>query len=262
MANILIAGADSLAGQILREKSFSILDEVWFLESSELKQMNATAILKWIQEREIDTLIVTGGQALEEAVVGYLAKVAAQEDCLLVYLSTAEVFEGIPGKRYIEKDLPCPLTERGKKSRREEQVIEASHCLSIIIRTGIIYALQKENQAKEILQKVRSQDRIELETDQQCCLTEVNELAQLLQKVMENDERTEYLGTYHFCDCGVCGWREWTEELVRLEERDCTVTVKEQASTVYPELDSSKTEKIWGITPKTWQAALKDALFL
>ena len=100
MANILITGANGQLGSELRKIGFSPLDEVFFTDVAELDITDYTAIEKFIQVHEVDTIINCAaytavdraedepGPAAEinTQAVANLAKAAQKGDCLLIHL--------------------------------------------------------------------------------------------------------------------------------------------------------------------------------
>ena len=108
MANILITGANGQLGSELRKIGFSPLDEVFFTDVAELDITDYTAIEKFIQVHEVDTIINCAaytavdraedepGPAAEinTQAVANLAKAAQKGDCLLIHISTDYVFPG------------------------------------------------------------------------------------------------------------------------------------------------------------------------
>ena len=129
MANILVTGANGNLGSEIRKIGFSILDDVFYTDVEELDITNYTAVEKFIQLHEIDTIIncaaYTAVDRAEEEpeqaakintlAVANLAKAAAKEDCLLIHISTDYVFDGTADKPYTEKNKPCPVSVYGKK---------------------------------------------------------------------------------------------------------------------------------------------------
>lgn len=117
MANILITGANGQLGSELRKIGFSPLDEVFFTDVAELDITDYTAIEKFIQVHEVDTIINCAaytavdraedepGPAAEinTQAVANLAKAAQKEDCLLIHISTDYVFDGTATTPYTEK---------------------------------------------------------------------------------------------------------------------------------------------------------------
>ena len=57
MANILITGANGQLGTELRNRSFSLLDDVFYTDIEELDITNFKAICSFIETHDIDTII-------------------------------------------------------------------------------------------------------------------------------------------------------------------------------------------------------------
>ena len=106
--NILVTGANGQLGMEFRKMDFTALDEVFYTDVAELDITDYAAIEDFVVKNEIDTIIncaaYTAVDKAEEELelaekintlaVANLAKVAAQEDCLLIHISTDYVFDG------------------------------------------------------------------------------------------------------------------------------------------------------------------------
>ena len=57
MANILVTGANGQLGTELRNRSFSLLDDVFYTDVEELDITSAKAVASFIETHEIDTII-------------------------------------------------------------------------------------------------------------------------------------------------------------------------------------------------------------
>lgn len=169
MANILITGANGQLGSELRKIGFSPLDEVFFTDVAELDITDYTAIEKFIQVHEVDTIINCAaytavdraedepGPAAEinTQAVANLAKAAQKEDCLLIHISTDYVFDGTATTPYTEKIKTCPVSVYGKTKLAGEEAIIRSGCFYIIIRTAWLYSAFGHNFVKTILRPGR-----------------------------------------------------------------------------------------------------------
>ena len=107
MANILITGANGQLGTELRNRSFSLLDDVFYTDIEELDITNFKAICSFIETHDIDTIINCAAytavdQAEEDEekamklnrdAVANLANAAVKLDCLLLHISTDYVFD-------------------------------------------------------------------------------------------------------------------------------------------------------------------------
>ena len=128
MANVLVTGANGQLGMEFRKMDFTALDEVFYTDVAELDITDYAAIEDFVVKNEIDTIIncaaYTAVDKAEEELelaekintlaVANLAKVAAQEDCLLIHISTDSVFDGTGNEPYTEKMKPCPVSTYGK----------------------------------------------------------------------------------------------------------------------------------------------------
>ena len=284
MANILITGANGQLGSELRKIGFSPLDEVFFTDVAELDITDYTAIEKFIQVHEVDTIINCAaytavdraedepGPAAEinTQAVANLAKAAQKEDCLLIHISTDYVFDGTATTPYTEKIKTCPVSVYGKTKLAGEEAIIRSGCFYIIIRTAWLYSAFGHNFVKTILRLAEERPEINVVSDQIGTPTYTYDLARLLVDMIE----TEKYGYYHATnEGGYISWYDFTKEIFRqaaamghteYDESHVTVTpvttaeygVSKAARPFNSRLDRSKLTAN-GFTPlPTWQDAV------
>lgn len=277
MANILVTGAGGQLGSELRKKGFSMLDEVFYTDVAELDITDYAAVEHFIQEHEIDTIINCAAYtAVDKAeddpetaaqintlAVENLARAAAKEDCLLIHISTDYVFDGTADHPYTEKDKPCPVSVYGKTKLAGEQAILKSGCFHIIIRTAWLYSAYGQNFVKTILRLADERDEINVVDDQVGTPTYAADLAHALTTIMENEERIEHEGIYHYSNAGTCSWYDFALEIVRLGGKTCKVnpvsTAEYPSRTPRPAwsvLDKSKITKTFGVEVPDWKEAL------
>ena len=226
MANILITGANGQLGSELRKISFSPLDEVFFTDVAELDITDYTAIEKFIQVHEVDTIINCAaytavdraedepGPAAEinTQAVANLAKAAQKGDCLLIHISTDYVFDGTATTPYTEKIKTCPVSVYGKTKLAGEEAIIRSGCFYIIIRTAWLYSAFGHNFVKTILRLAEERPEINVVNDQIGTPTYTYDLARLLVDMIE----TEKYGYYHATnEGGYISWYDFTKEIFR-----------------------------------------------
>ena len=226
MANILITGANGQLGSELRKIGFSPLDEVFFTDVAELDITDYTAIEKFIQVHEVDTIINCAaytavdraedepGPAAEinTQAVANLAKAAQKEDCLLIHISTDYVFDGTATTPYTEKIKTCPVSVYGKTKLAGEEAIIRSGCFYIIIRTAWLYSAFGHNFVKTILRLAEERPEINVVNDQIGTPTYTYDLARLLVDMIE----TEKYGYYHATnEGGYISWYDFTKEIFR-----------------------------------------------
>lgn len=278
MANILITGANGQLGSELRKIGFSPLDEVFFTDVAELDITDYTAIEKFIQVHEVDTIINCAaytavdraedepGPAAEinTQAVANLAKAAQKEDCLLIHVSTDYVFDGTATTPYTEKIKTCPVSVYGKTKLAGEEAIIRSGCFYIIIRTAWLYSAFGHNFVKTILHLAEERPEINVVSDQIGTPTYAEDLAKAIVKIMANDDRVEHEGIYHYSNAGVCSWYDFAVEIVRLSGLNCRVnpvTTAEYPTKAhrppYSVLDKTKIKHTFGVEVPEWQEALR-----
>ncbi len=281
MANILVTGANGQLGSEIRKIGFSLLDEVFYTDVAELDITNYTAVEKFIQLHEIDTIVNCAAYAavdkaeqepekamqINASAVANLAKVAAKEDCLLIHISTDYVFDGTADKPYTEKDKPCPASVYGKTKFAGEQEVLKSGCLYIIIRTAWLYSTFGNNFVKTILRLADEKPEINVVNDQIGSPTYAEDLARVIAAIMENDDRIEYKGIYHFSNEGICSWYDFASEIVRLSGKTCRVnpvtTAEYSSRTPRPAwsvLDKTKIKHTFGVDVPDWKSSLERML--
>lgn len=277
MANILVTGANGQLGSELQKIGFTVLDEVFYTDIAELDITDYNAVESFIKEKEIDTIIncaaYTAVDKAEEEpelaakintqAVANLAKAAAKEDCLLIHISTDYVFDGTAAEPYTEKDKPCPVSVYGKTKLAGEEAIFQSRCFYIIIRTAWLYSEYGNNFFKTIMRLATERPEINVVNDQIGTPTYAEDLARAIVKIMENDERVEYEGIYHFSNGGVCSWFDFATEIVKRSGLDCKVhpvsTAEYPTRTrrpAYSVLDKTKIKRIFAVEVPDWQEAL------
>lgn len=277
MANILVTGANGQLGSELRAIGFSPLDEVFFTGVAELDITDYPAIETFVREHEIDTIIncaaytaVDRAEDEPEAAAGInsravanLAKAAQKEDCLLIHISTDYVFDGTATVPYTEKVKPCPVSVYGRTKLAGEEAIIRSGCLHIIIRTAWLYSAYGHNFVKTILRLAEERPEINVVDDQVGTPTYAGDLARAIVRIMEDDNRAEYEGIYHYSNAGVCSWYDFAVEIVRLGGLDCRVNPVSTAGyptkahrPAYSVLDKTKIKDTFGVEVPDWKESL------
>ena len=277
MANILVTGANGQLGSELRKIGFTALDDVFFTDIAELDITSYEAVAKFVEEHEIDTIVNCAAYtAVDKAedepeaaarinteAVANLAKVANNQDCLLIHVSTDYVFNGMGEKPYTEKDRPEPVSVYGKTKLAGEEAIKKSGCLYIIIRTAWLYSAFGNNFVKTILRLAGERSEISVVSDQVGSPTYAEDLARAIVTIMENDDRGMCEGVYHFSDEGVCSWYDFASEIVRISGLPCRVkpvTTAEYPTRTrrpaYSVLDKSKIRNTFKVAVPDWKESL------
>lgn len=153
---------------------------------------------------------------------GVLAEEAKKIGAVLVHYSTDYVFDGTKGSPYVETDQPNPLSVYGHTKLEGEEIINASDCSHLILRSSWIYSKRSGFVAK-VTEWARTQKTIRIVDDQISSPTPARLMAEitasLVSKIENNTENwmQEHQGIYH-CACkGYCSRYEWAKEVLRLK---------------------------------------------
>ena len=119
--------------------------------------------------------------------------------------------------------LPGPLSVYGKTKRAGEEAILQSGCFYMIIRTSWLYSVTGNNFVRNILSLARERPEIQVVQDQMGTPTYAGDLAAAIVAIMENDERIEHEGIYHYSNDGECSWYDFATEIVRQSGLDCKI---------------------------------------
>jgi len=281
MANILVTGANGQLGSELKKIGFKNLDTVFYMGRKELDITKIEDISNFVRGNDIDTIINCAAytdvdkaedeeekaQLINGNAVGYLAKVAHDNDCLLIHISTDYVFAGNSENPLDEDTKPSPTNAYGRTKLYGEKEIIASKCMYIIIRTAWLYSPSKKNFVLTILKLAKEKDEINVVSDQIGSPTYAFDLANTIVSIMDNFERIEHTGIYHFTNEGKCSWYEFAKEII--ENSDYKCKINPILSQEYPTkatrpkwsvLKCNKLKSNFRISNRNWKDALKSCM--
>jgi dTDP-4-dehydrorhamnose reductase len=138
---------------------------------------------------------------------GVLAEEAARSSAWLLHYSTDYVFDG-SGDQPRDEDAPTgPLSVYGRTKLEGEQLIRASGCHHLILRTSWVYAARGGNFAKTMLKLAAERDRLTVIDDQFGAPTGADLLADVSAHAVRAALRDPALsGTYHAVAGGETTW--------------------------------------------------------
>jgi dTDP-4-dehydrorhamnose reductase len=85
---------------------------------------------------------------------------------LLIHYSTDYVFDGSKGSPYVETDPTAPLNVYGRTKLEGEQMISASGCAHLILRTTWVYDTRGKNFLRTVLRLAREKEELRIVGDQ------------------------------------------------------------------------------------------------
>ena len=132
-----------------------------------------------------------------------MAQAAIKARALLVHYSTDYVFDGTPGKPWVETDTPCPLSVYGASKLAGEQGIAATGARHLIFRTSWVYAARGSNFAKTMLRLAQERETLSVINDQIGAPTGADLLADVTTHALRQPAPD---GIYHLAAAGETTW--------------------------------------------------------
>ncbi len=142
-----------------------------------------------------------------------IAKVCAELDIPLMYLSTDYVFDGQGTKPWLPdcKDF-CPLNVYGSTKLAGEKVVINNLDKFFVVRIAWVFGLNGNNFIKTMLNVGKTHDKIRVVNDQIGTPTYTYDLARLLVDMIQTDK----YGFYHATnEGGYISWYDFTKEIFK-----------------------------------------------
>jgi len=149
-------------------------------------------------------------RVLNATTPGRLAEEAARIGALLVHSSTDYVFDGSGTRAWVETDTPAPLSVYGATKWEGEQLIRASGCRHLILRTSWVYAARGGNFAKTMLRLAQEREHLTVIDDQWGAPTGADLLADITAHAIRHlRQHPADGGLYHCVAAGETNWHAY-----------------------------------------------------
>ena len=209
---------------------------------------------------------------------GILAEEAKKINAVLLHYSTDYVFDGIKGSPYFETDQPNPLNVYGQTKLEGEQLIAASGCVNLVLRTSWVYSMRQGGFVAKVMEWARTQEVMHVVDDQISSPTSARMLAEITALILAQGREdvfgylSEKGGLYHCAGGGSCSRCAWAQEILKLDPRHEEQIVREllpansdefptpAARPLVSVLDCGKLECVFGLRLPPWQLGLKLAM--
>ncbi|MBN2351720.1 MAG: dTDP-4-dehydrorhamnose reductase [Spirochaetales bacterium] len=183
---------------------------------------------------------------------GRLAELAGELDAGLIHVSTDYVFDGTKAEPYREDDATNPLGAYGRSKLKGEEIIRASGCRHVIVRTSWLYGTAGPSFVHTMLRLMNERDAVDVVDDQIGSPTYTRDLTEALLAFIEKGGAMS--GVYHYSDEGRISWYDFAREIFRagreagLVSRPCRIypiaTAAYPARARRPAFSPLSTEKI------------------
>jgi dTDP-4-dehydrorhamnose reductase len=205
---------------------------------------------------------------------GLLAQAAADIGALMVHYSTDYVFDGGGNQPRDEAAPTSPLNVYGQTKLEGEQLIQASACRHLILRTSWVYAARGGNFARTMLKLAAERDALKVIADQHGAPTGADLLADVTAHAIRSvslpggDER---LGLYHLVASGETNWHAYASHVIEwaraqgLPVRVAADAIEAVPTTAYPtparrpnnsRLDTRRIQASFGLTLPHWRVGV------
>ena len=215
-------------------------------------------------------------QLVNATAVGALARAAHAANAWLVHFSSDYVFDGSGEKPWREDDPTAPLGAYGRSKLAGEELVRASRCRHLILRTSWVFAARGTNFVRTMLRLARERDALRVVADQVGAPTGAELIADVTAHAMRGAGSDPQLaGTYHLAAAGEASWNAIARRAIaRARERGAPVRVADGAieaiaSAAYPQaalrplnsrLDTTKLRAAFALTLPPWQAGVDRAV--
>lgn len=176
-------------------------------------------------------------QRINAEAVREMAQAAQRIGALLVHYSTDYVFDGRKPQPYVEDDATAPLSVYGRSKRDGELAIAAVQgCAHLIFRTSWVYAARGKNFARTILQRARSQERLQVVSDTHGVPTSAELIADVTALVLRqwySGANSAKGGIYHLVPSGQTTWHGYAGYLIE-QARMASMPIRVAAEQILP----------------------------
>jgi dTDP-4-dehydrorhamnose reductase len=207
---------------------------------------------------------------------GVLAREAAGLNAWLVHYSTDYVFDG-SGHSPRGEDAPTgPLSVYGRTKLEGEDLIRASGCRHLILRTSWVYAARGGNFARTMLRLAAEREQLKVIDDQIGAPTGADLLADVTAHALRAArQRPELGGTYHAVAAGETSWHGYARFVIEwARQRGQALKVAPEAITAVPasayptaakrplnsRLSTAKLRTAFTLTLPAWEAGVERML--
>ena len=207
---------------------------------------------------------------------GVLAREAVALGACLVHYSTDYVFDGSGDQPRREDAATAPLSVYGHTKLEGEELIRASGCSHLILRTSWVYAARGGNFARTMLRLAAEREELKVIADQVGAPTGADLLADVTALALWRlRSQPDLSGSYHCVAAGQTTWHEYAQfviEWARAHGHAVKVAPERVLSTLtqdYPtparrplnsRLDTHKLRSTFGITLPHWQLGVQRLL--
>jgi dTDP-4-dehydrorhamnose reductase len=215
-------------------------------------------------------------RTLNATAPGAVAREAAAIGAWMLHYSTDYVFDG-SGDQPRSEDAPTgPLSVYGRTKLEGEELIRASGCRHVVLRTSWVYAARGGNFAKTMLKLAGERDALNVIDDQHGAPTGAELLADVSALALRTAvARPEVAGTYHAVAAGETTWHGYAQHVIEFARaagqpvRVVPDAIRAVPTSAFPtparrplnsRLDTRRLREVFGVNLPPWQVGVERML--
>jgi len=273
---VIVLGASGQLGQAIQSISSNTAIQFHFFDSHQLDITNSEKVNVVFDEIKPDFCInaaaytavdkaeieIEKADLVNRIAVKNIVNACVKHDTTLLHVSTDFVFDGEKNFPYLESDPANPTGIYGVSKRNGEIEIERLMSKYFIVRTSWLYSDFGHNFKKTMLRLAKEKESLSVVNDQIGSPTNALDLAVVLLEILKRT--SENYGIYHFSNKGYTSWYGFAKKIFELNH--VSIDLKGISTSEYPTLakrpkysvlDTSKIEKEFNISIRSWEEALQ-----
>lgn len=269
MKTILLTGASGMFGQDFTKIARNIGFEVIETDIHNMDITDIESIKKFFAENKCDIVVhaaaytnVDGAEENKELAFKIngqgtenMAKITAEYEIPVVYISTDYVFDGKNKSPYLPTDKTNPQSVYGESKLAGETAVQKYNPKHYIARTSWLYGKSGKNFVETMISLSEKMPELKVVDDQRGCPTQTCDLAGGILKLIE--EKREY-GIYHVCGTGNTTWYGFAKKI--FEFANINIKVIPCSSQEFPRPAARPEYSIMdnGEICRNWEVSLKE----
>ncbi|MBC7557535.1 MAG: dTDP-4-dehydrorhamnose reductase [Chryseobacterium sp.] len=280
MKKILITGSNGQLGQCFQKLAANFQEvEFVFADSDTLDITDENQVQDFFYEFKPDFCVNSAAYTavdlaetekekafkINAEAVSHLAKACAENNTVLIQISTDYVFDGETNLCYDEDDFTSPQGVYGESKRQGEILALEENPKTIIIRTSWLYSEFNKNFMKTMLNLFPQKEEMNIVNDQFGQPTNANDLAETVMKIIVSEKIVP--GIFHFSNYPETTWFHFAQKIAdssNIKIKLNPITTEEFPTPAKRPVRSTmcldKIEKTYNIELKHWERSLENCI--
>ncbi len=283
---VLVTGSRGQVGHCLMQQVESLSWSLLAVDRDEMNICNRDAVLAEIHSFKPDVIInaaahtavdkaetdIEASYAINRDGPTFLAEAAQQVGAVLLHISSDYVFAGDKDGLYVETDPVAPQGVYGTSKLAGELAVAEQCSRYLILRTAWVFGEHGNNFVKTMLRLGAQRDSLGIVADQFGGPTYAGDIAAALLTMAKQALQPDFCawGIYHFAGDPHVSWCQFAQAIFQVAGEQGVLVRLPQVNGIstadYPtparrpansRLDCRKIQRVFGIEPSDWLAALQ-----